>query len=48
VFVDVGQKKKIMEERAIIKQRGKWLFIPLDEKMLDDYCKTCDERGDYD
>ena len=36
-----------MEERAIIKQRGKWLFIPLDGKMLDDYCKTCDERGDY-
>ena len=44
VFVDVGQKN-IMEERAIIKQRGKCLFIPLHGKMLDD-CKTCDERGD--
>ena len=38
-------KKKAMENRAIIKHRGKGLLIPLHGKMLDD-CKTCDERGD--
>ena len=37
-------KKKAMENRAIIKQRGKGLLIPLHGKMLDN-CKTCDERG---
>ena len=37
-------KKKAMENRAIIKQRGKGLLIPLHGKMLDG-CKTCDERG---